>query len=372
MKFCFLGAFDPAYPRNAVIRKGLAALGDDIALFPFSPSLKAWVRYPALLARLAAASLSAGRQFKPLDPDCFFVPEFCHKDVPLARFLGSIRSKPVVFDPLAPRYETKILDRRRGSPSSLQAWWNFKIDEASFRLADLVLADTAAHKNYFIRGYGVPPEKIGVVPVGFDDGLFDPRRFPEPDRSGGRRFTVLFVGSFLPLHGVETIVAAARIVRDRDASVEFRFVGSGQTLNRAKTLASEIGAANCLFSPWAPYAELPRIIASAGICLGIFGRTGKARRVVPHKIYQAMGMGKPVITAASPAVREFFIHDETIVLCEEPRAETLAGAILELKKDEAKRDRIARNGERLVREKFSSRAVASKLKDLIASIRPYS
>lgn len=65
MKFVFLGAYDPAYPRNAVIRKGLESLGDEIAGFPVNPSFKAWMRYPILLARLAANSFRSGHGFPP-------------------------------------------------------------------------------------------------------------------------------------------------------------------------------------------------------------------------------------------------------------------------------------------------------------------
>ena len=368
MKFCFLGAFDPTYPRNAVLRKGLAELGDEIGVFPADPSLKVWVRYPLLLARLASAALRPGAGFSPAGTECFFVPEFCQKDVPLARFLSVLSAKPTVFDPLAPRYETKILDRKRGRPSSLQAWWNFRIDDASFRCADLVLADTSAHKDYFVHSYGVPPDKIGVLPIGYDEGIFDPARFErEPSRTEGR-FTVLFIGSFLPLHGADAIVEASRIVLGRDPSIAFRFVGSGQTLAAAKSLAAEIGASNCAFSPWARYEEMPGLMASADVCLGIFGRSGKARRVVPHKIFQAMGMRKSVITADTPAVREFFVPGENVVLCGEPYGESLADAILALKKDPARRERIAANAEALVRSEFSSRALAVQLKALIAGI----
>ena len=207
VKFGFIGAYDPSYPRNAVIRKGLAALGDEVAEYPAPQGFKIWLRYPTLLARLAAGSPRSGPRVPLSDLDCFFVPEFCQKDVPLGRFLATLLAKPLVFDPLAPRYETKILDWKRRPPSSLHAWWNFRIDAWSFRLSDLILADTGAHKDHFCRTYGVPAGRIGVIPVGYDDELFDPERLSSCPRTGP--FTVLFFGSFLPLHGVDSAVEAA-------------------------------------------------------------------------------------------------------------------------------------------------------------------
>jgi glycosyltransferase involved in cell wall biosynthesis len=368
MKFVFLGAYDPAYPRNAVIRKGLESLGDEIAGYPVNPSFKAWMRYPVLLARLAADSVRPGARFPLRRADCLFVPEFCQKDVPLARLLAFLISKPVVFDPLAARFETKILDWKRRSPDSLTAWWNRRIDGWAFRFADVVLADTAAHAAYFHEAYGVPTNKIGVLPVGYDDSVFDPDRARLVPRTGnGRKFTVLFFGSFLPLHGVDAIVRAARIVMDRDPGILFRFVGTGQTRAAAESLAADLGADNCVFEPRAVYEELPSIIAASDACLGVFGRTEKAGRVVPHKLYQCLGMRKPVITAKTPAAGEFLIQGGNALLCEEPFPENLAEAVLALKKDPALGDRIARNGYVLARKKFNPPAIARRLKAILAN-----
>ena len=366
VNFLFLGAYDPAYQRNAVIRKGLLAHGDLIAEYPADPSFRAWLRYPLLLARIAARS---GEHFALRRADAVFVPAFCQKDVSLARFLATLIARPVVFDPLASRYETKILDRRRRPADSLTARWNWWIDAAAFRLSDIVLADTAAHAAYYAGAYGVPARKLVVVPVGYDDGLFDPDRAGPvtggASASAGAPFTVLFFGSFLPLHGVDAVVEAARIVTRRDPAILFRFVGSGDTWARARALVTDLGASNCVFEPWVPQAALPALVASADVALGIFGRTDKARRVVPHKVFQSLGMRKPVITARTPAVEEFFAHGANIWLCDEPYAETLADAVIRLKADAALRGRLAAGGYRLVKERFTPAAIAGILRQAV-------
>lgn len=383
MNWLFLGGYDPAYQRNAVIRKGLGALGDAVAEYPADPSIKSWLRYPLLLAKMAARSgtrTNARTGPRPLPrpfpfrrADAVYVPAFCQKDVPLARFLATFLARPLVFDPLAPRYETKILDRRRRPPDSLTARWNLWIDAMAFRLADLVLADTAAHAASFASAYGVPARKLVVVPIGYDDALFDPGRVaPFEARASapaGAPFTVLFFGSFLPLHGVDVVVEAARVVRRLDPTIVFRFVGSGDTWSHARALASDLDATNCVFEPWAPLAALPALVASSDVVLGIFGRTPKARRVVPHKLFQSLGMRKPVITARTPAVQEFFVHDRNIWLCDEPYAENLAAAVVRLKADAALRARLAGTGYRTVKERFTPAAIAANLRDRVSGWR---
>jgi glycosyltransferase involved in cell wall biosynthesis len=348
MRLCFFGAYDPAYPRNTVIKKGLRLNGVEVSECWLRPKYKFWLRYPLLASQYLSSY--AGHNI-------FFVPEFCQKDVPLAKILSLFSSKKIVFDPLAGRFETKIIDWKRKPLNSWQARLNFKIDYWAFRLSDLILADTQAHKDYFCQKYGLPSKKVKVLPVGFDDDLFSLSAAAEKEN----RFTVLFFGSFLPLHGVDCILEAAKIVLSEEPSIQFRFIGSGQTLLLAKNLASRLGLSNVLFEDWLPLSELPNRIASSDICLGIFGRTEKARRVVPHKIFQAMGMKKPVITGQTPAVKEFFSHRENIFLIPESNPDLLAQAILELKRDEDLREGIAERGYQLVSQKFSSEAIGRTL-----------
>lgn len=281
----------------------------------------------------------------------------------MARFLSLLTSRKIIFDPLASRYETKISDWKTKPADSLHAWWNFKIDDWAFILSDIVLADTQAHKDYYCQTHGIHPSKIEVLPVGYDDELYKPLASKEEEG----KFRVLFFGSFLPLHGVEVVVETARIISGEDPEVRFDLVGSGQTLPAVKSLACELGLENVRFEGWLPQRRLPRRIASADICLGIFGKTEKARRVIPHKVYQAMGMRKPVVTARTPAVVEFFSHKENIFLVREPQAESLAEAVLELKRDRDLRERIAAAGYRLAREEFSSPVIGRKLIRIIES-----
>lgn len=353
MRFTFFGGYDPAYPRNAVIRKGLAKSGATVRECRVSPHLKFWARYAGLAARFRK------------DTDIVFVPEFCQKDVPAAAFLARLSGKKVIFDPLVSRFETKIVDWGWKPADSPAARWNHRIDRKAFRRADLILADTTAHKEYYCAEYGIDPAKIEVLPIGYDDELYRPADGSSgasaADRPGGA-FEVLFYGSFVPLHGAEVIAEAARIVAAADPAVRFTLIGGGRTLENAKVAAA--GLPNVAFIWRLPEADLRARIAASDLSLGIFGRTEKARRVVPNKIFQSMGMGKPVITSRTPAVEEFFRDGAEIRLCGEPLAETLAAAVLEMKREPGLRDRIARAGLELVRERYSAAEIGRRLLEI--------
>ena len=138
MRLCFFGAYDSEYPRNTVIKKGLRLNGVEVSECWLPPKYKFWLRYPLLASRYLSSYTRH---------NLFFVPEFCQKDVPLVKILSLFSSRKIVFDPLAGRFETKIIDWKRKPLNSWQARLNFKIDYWAFKLSDLILADTQAHRK---------------------------------------------------------------------------------------------------------------------------------------------------------------------------------------------------------------------------------
>jgi glycosyltransferase involved in cell wall biosynthesis len=110
-------------------------------------------------------------------------------------------------------------------------------------------------------------------------------------------------------------------------------------------------------------------IREADLCLGIFGETGKASRVVPNKVYEAMAAGRPVITGDSPAARELLTNGTDCLLCRRGDPEALAEAIMLLRSDEALAERLALAGRRLFQEKASPVMIGRKLVERLEEYR---
>ena len=77
----------------------------------------------------------------------------------------------------------------------------------------------------------------------------------------------LFVGKLIPLHGLETILAAARLAPE----LPLRVVGSGQL---ERVLAGR--PPNVEWIPWIPYEQLAGELRAAACALGVFGTSAKA------------------------------------------------------------------------------------------------
>jgi glycosyltransferase involved in cell wall biosynthesis len=127
--------------------------------------------------------------------------------------------------------------------------------------------------------------------------------------------------------------------------IEFVVVGRGMEQTRIRTLAQNLGVDNIRFIDWLPYEQLPLEIAQADICLGgHFSGIDKAGRVIAGKTFQFLAMKKPVIVGDCAGNRELLTDRQNALFVRMADAESLAGAIMELKDNVALREQIACEG----------------------------
>jgi glycosyltransferase involved in cell wall biosynthesis len=351
LRVCYLGAYDPAYPRNLILRRGLAVHGVEVTECRTSPALRTWARERALR-----------QQFAPLADRCdtILLAEFNQTLAWFARSMARRHHKRLVIDAFTSLYDAAVHDRGTVRPRSPHALRYRLIDWLALRLADVVLVDTAQHRDYFAEVFGVAPDKCLVIPVGASREWFD----TPPARHDVPGTLVLFYGTYIPLHGVETILEAAASLRER-RDIHFELIGRGQTFPAMRKLAADLHLSSVTFRDPVPPDELPGLVARAGICLGIFGTTHKAGRVVPNKVYQALAMGKPLITADTPALRDTFTPGEHLLAVVPGDAGALAEAIGALADDPVRREQIGTAGRARMEAAFTEEVLGLRLREAL-------
>ncbi len=339
MRVCYFGQYDPQYPRNLVIRKGLAANGVEVAECRISGAYGIG-QYRALVRRMSEMR----DQF-----DVLIVAEHNQFAVPLARLFASRRRVPLVFDALTSAYDSDVVDRQLVRPDTWRAKRLFWMDRIAMQAADVILVDTDQHRQYFGHVFGVHQDKIAVVPVGADNDIY----YPQPTgatRPGCCR--VLFWGTYIPLHGVATILYAASLLREQ-AGISLELIGDGQMYQAMRNLAQEWHLPATLFRPRLPQIDLASAIRQADVCLGIFGDTAKAKRVVPNKVYQALASRKPVVTGDTLAIRELFVPERHLGVVPLADGVALADVLLDMQRDRNRRELLAAQGYQWYCEAFT-------------------
>jgi glycosyltransferase involved in cell wall biosynthesis len=276
------------------------------------------------------------------------------------------RRVPLIFDPLTSRYEEKVIDRQLVRPGSWLARWYRFSDRAGCRAADRILLETDCQIAYFNETFGAPREKCRRFWLGADDDVMRPA--PSRSLAGPDAFTVFFYGRFSPLHGIDCIIRAAAVLESRRNPVRFVLVGGGQTYRTMRDLADRLGVSTVEFVDAVPYSRLAAMMGEADICLGSFGTTARAQRVIPYKVFDALAVGRAVVTSDTPAVREALVDRRHAWLCQPGEAESLADGIAALKQDADMRQSLAANGHRLFAERFSLNALTSDLAAIIGEL----
>lgn len=359
----YFGTYEPEYPRNAVLIAGLREHGVEVVEFRAAlPRMTAAeMAGPRGAARLAAAVAAAHARLiaqhrAQLEVDVVLVGYPGHFMVPFSRLFSSVRGARLVFDPLVSLLDTFVGDRGLLHRGGARAAALRVVDVIAFRLPHLVLADTWAHAAYYQRAFGLPRARCAVVPVGAR---------PEPRADGAARalppgepLTVLQYGKWSPLHGADVTLAAAELLRD--APLRFVLIGEGQLSAELRATIAGRGLDNVEWLGELPAAELRDHTLVADVCLGVFGGSEKAGRVVPNKVFDALACGRPVVTADSDGAREWLRDGETALLTPSGDAAALASALRRLL-DERVRAALGAGALSLYRRAFTPAAVAGEL-----------
>lgn len=300
------GTYDLGKPRTRLVIEAIRKSGatvseihapvwdgaEDKSVLGKGDVFKRALRWAAAYPRLIWRFMRAPR------PDVVVVGYLGHLDVLLLWPFAAWRRVPVVWDAFLSLYDTVVSDRRIVSPRHPAAWFLRGWEWLACRVADRIVLDTEAHADLFRDFYGVETGKVTSAFVGAEAAMFP----PTPPQGPSERATVLFYGQFIPLHGIATIIDAARLSGDR--AINWVILGTGQQAGVIRDMLEGDPIASLTWEKWVPYSELVHRIAAADVCLGVFGESEKAGRVIPNKVFQILSAGRPLVTRDGPAIRE--------------------------------------------------------------------
>jgi glycosyltransferase involved in cell wall biosynthesis len=204
----------------------------------------------------------------------------------------------------------------------------------ALRASRIVVADSEATRQEALRAYGLPPDRLRVIP-----GAYDAERF-HPDGPRGREAPepyVLYVGNVLPHKNLARLVEAFTKVRQR-VPVRLVLAGRGRRQHVAALadLVARLGVPVELKS-YVPADELPalyrgaRVVALPSLAEG-FGLTA----------LEAMASGTPLVASAVSAIPEVVGHAGLLVDPHDIQA--MADAIVTLLTDEECRKELIERG----------------------------
>ncbi len=272
--------------------------------------------------------------------------------------------KPIIFDELVNFTEWMEEHRRLKHESSsyrlFRQWNSWVVKRCRF-----ILADTEAHAEYSAKLNKLSIDRYRTVPVCADETVFYPK---EVNRHQKRTFTVLYYGTMLPLHGVECVLEAAKLLKD-NVSIQFHFIGGKRESRIAQDCAAAAaGGARVSHEGWIPFQKLPHAINDAGLVLGgPLGDTLQSQFVITGKTYQALATAAPVLIGENQ-VHEGFSDKQNCLIVPQADPKALAGAIAWAHEHPQELAQIGQAGRKLYETHFSQIIVNRLIRETVEEL----
>ncbi len=222
---------------------------------------------------------------------------------------------------------------------------SYRMERYAARRADAVIAVSEENRVDVVEQYGIPEDRMRVIPNGIR-----PERFHQARPEGP---TILFVGRLHQRKGVDHLLRAMPKVRERVPEARLLVAGSGEREAQLKALKEELDLGDVVeFLGFVPDEDLPDLYASATVFTmpSLYEGFGIV-------MIEAMASSVPVVAFATGGAPEV-IEDGVNGHLADP--DTLADRLADVLGDPANAAAMGRKGRQLVEERYSWRAVAKR------------
>lgn len=212
-----------------------------------------------------------------------------------------------------------------------------EMEEKLVKQSDHIMVSNQTEKVQMIWTYGVPADKVSVIPCGVDPSLFRRRDPAESKIHLGlpdKRY-ILFVGRIDPVKGIDTLLKAMKVLRkklDNAHNVHLLIIGgdkdhagsaTGSEMHKLKKLTATLGIGNMVtFLGSQRQDQLPYFYSAAEVCI-LPSRYESFGMVA----LEAMACGTPVIASKVGGLSSFIQDDVSGLLISEGDELSLAEKI---------------------------------------------
>lgn len=225
------------------------------------------------------------------------------------------------------------------------------LERFAYRHADALAVPTPGVARV-LHERGVGEGKVVLVPHGVDLSRFPLNGTEPPDP---RR--VVYCGTIGLGHATATLIDAARILAADGMGYEILIAGDGAEAGELQDRVRRWGLRNVTFAGRLPRAELPALLASAGVTVATQRDLPLLADALSTKVLEYMAAARPVVVAASGWTAEVVRRADAGLVCPPEDAAALAAAIVAVAADAERARAMGRNGRRYV-EANLTRAIA--------------
>ena len=232
------------------------------------------------------------------------------------------------------------------------------ISRRIYRAADRILVTSRGFFPYFREVLGMDDGALRYLPQYAEDQF---EAVPPVEAHPGP-LVFLFAGNIGEAQSVETIVEAARLLKD-DPRVRFHIVGDGVRLEACRTLAE--GLPNITFYGRRDITEMPDFYAGADAMLVTLKDSGAISGTLPGKVQSYLAAGRAIVSAAGGETSAVLANAGCGLCGPAGDAAALAANIRTLAEDPALLRQYGEQARAYYRENFRKDAFLRKLTETL-------
>lgn len=242
------------------------------------------------------------------------------------------------------------------------------IEKLLFSEADAIFVPSRELASYVISRVG-ERRRIFVVPNGVHPGYFSgPHPLEEESRAIPRDgFTVAFLGSLKPWHGVGILLRAFKKLRQRVPTARLLVVGNGPMYAEVEKLRQQLGGEVVLLAGEMPHHEVPARLRAADVGVAPYPELDPFY-FSPLKVIEYMAAGLPVVASSIGQLVDLIEHEQTGLLVQPGDPVGLAEALERLAFDRRMRSRLGRKGQRRALRKYTWGGVAQRVENVFSQL----
>ncbi|HEX9341896.1 MAG TPA: glycosyltransferase family 4 protein [Thermoplasmata archaeon] len=230
---------------------------------------------------------------------------------------------------------------------------------------ELVLVHYEYTRRLLIEGMGIDPSRIVKIPYAAGP---EPKRGESVRRADGpERFEILSVGRQEPRKGINVLLRALRILRDRGVRFHATIIGSGSLLEAHRALARRLALSDVVAFPGfvpdlAPYLGAADVFVLPSLQEG----SGSI------SLLEAMSAGLPPVVSACDGLPEDVQDGVNGLLAAPANPQHVADALESLFRDTTLRFRLGSAARESYRARFQSTAMSEALRHQYDGLFPRS
>ncbi|MEO0129219.1 MAG: glycosyltransferase family 4 protein [candidate division WOR-3 bacterium] len=246
-----------------------------------------------------------------------------------------------------------------------------KIAVFLYNRSETIVVVTEAFKSELVRKYNVPESKIEIIENGIETDRFYPMQDVQLIRKKfgfDNKFVVSYIGTIGYAHGLDIVIRAAKILKDKIPDLYFVLLGEGVQKERLKAEVYSEKLDNVFILDQVLRDKIPAFINASDVCLVSLRKSELFKTVIPSKMLEFMACGKPLILAVDGQARRIMESAEAGIYIEPENHDELINAVVKMYNEPYLRRKYGENGRNYILKYFTRQQKANQYLTIITKM----